>query len=463
MASKAELQHASRYAAEHTRHYMFNVYQRLYPDLFQHASIKMRPATKDDYYIPDALSNVCYVVEKTSFDQEGCSKAGCFPFKHLGEPCTSKDSVQWTQVGNTFSLSCQPMCSSSNTTVDTEWVKDECVMVNPYKKLVVMFPEKIFQRTTPHAYHSGLSWEEGQVKLNAPYCRAYGLDFDGRECIRTIGQQVLEFFYGTTVFRSMKTATLRPVRPTRPPPAPTNMKAIQAPVSQEDIVDESQSEQLAKEIVTEMSADIGLDVGLHVVEKILKKKLPQLISKAALRVSVREAIKHAVIRNATAITSKAFVTMGRMVSGFTSLFSIYSVASLIVDMIDPHMYNHLLTGDMIDKINRKLDLHYFQREDNFNQVVTPEYIWEYVLPQADQSEQYLYFADRVEEYLRALRPAEKVSTPPKSQYTVQKEIVRWNWTFHLVLVGMLLMITIMWVEWIHIWACVLFFTMLVTS
>ncbi|KAG8175200.1 hypothetical protein JTE90_022623 [Oedothorax gibbosus] len=443
--------------------YMFHLYEQLYPDLFGHGSYSTRPATNDDYYIPTALAKSCLVVEEMTFDQEGCNSVGCFPFKHLGEPCTANDPVQFTQVGNTFSLSCQPICSSSDTTVDTEWLNDQCVMVNPYKKLVVMFPEKIFQRPTPHQYHSGLSWDHGQIKLNAPYCRAYGLDFNGRECTMTVGQRILEFFYGTTIFRNMRTANLRPIRPTIPPPAPTDMKAIQAaPVSLDNVVDVD-SEQLAKDIATEMSADFGLDVGFHVVEKILKKKIPQLISKAAVRASVREAIKHAVIKNAAAITSKTFVTMGRMVSGISAVFSVFSVASLIVDLIDPQMYNYLLTGAMVDKINRKLDLSYFQREDNFNQVVTPEYVWEYVLPQPDQSAQYLYFADKVDEYLSALRPTEKVTTLPKAQFTIDKEILRFNWSLHLMVVGMLLMLTIMWVEWIHIWVCVLFFTIMLVN
>lgn len=211
---------------------------------------------------------------------------------------------------------------------------------------------------------------------------------------------------------------------------------------------------LVKDLAMEISVDLGVDVSLHVVEKILKKRVPKLITKAASQVAFKAALTQAVLKNYAAMTSKAFVTMGKAVSGLATVFSIFGAVSFIVDLIDPQMYNYLLTGSMVDSINRRLDVQYFQLEDNFNQEVTPEYVWDYVLPHEDQSDQYTYFAEKVEEYLQALRPQDTVGPPPKPTHRTSATIQQWTWTIHWILSAMLLMLCIMFVQWIHVWVCV---------
>ena len=463
MASRDELHHAMQYAQHETCIYMFSKYQDLYPDWFQHAAIQMRPATPDDYYLPAALKDSCRVVDGTTFNRKGCSLSGCFPFKALGEPCQPTDPLQWTQVGNTFSLSCQPLCASSDTTVDTEWWDGRCVMVNPYKKMVVMFPESVFQRPDRNTYHGGLTWDRGQVALNARYCEAYGLLFDGRDCLMTGGQRFGEIMLGTTVFRNLKTAHMQPVAPIVPPAVPTYFQPVEAPVSADELTDTSLADKVAQDIMVDLAADLGMDIGLHVVQNILKKRVPQLVAKASTHVAFRAALQQAVLKNAAAITTKAFVAMGRTVSSFATVFGAFSLVSVIVDVVDPQMYNYLLTADMVDKLNQRLDWQYFQKEANFNQTVTPEYVWDYVLPPQDQSDQYLFFAQRVKDYLTALRPEEKVSTPPKSTFTMRRTMKKWTWTLHGVLVGMTVLLAIMWIQWIHVWVCVVFFFLVRTK
>lgn len=453
MSSKHELEHAVRFAIEQTRLYMIIKYRQLYPDLFQHATFKIRPATNQDYYIPQALALTCHVMEDNYFTEPGCKKVGCFPFKENGVPCIPTDPVQWSQLGNGHTLSCQPICQASDTTVDTEWWNDKCVMVNPLKKIVVMFPERVFGRTTTHQYHNGLTWDEGRVKLNADYCKAYGLDFDGNECVSSTEQTIFEILLGTTVYRSIKTAGMQPAVAPAPPPLPTDLNAIQSPVTVDELTDTTGSSELAKQIAMEISADVGLDIGMRTVEKILKKRVPKLIGKAASSIAVKTALTQAVLKNSAALVAKSFIHMGRAVGAASTILTPYSIVSLVVDLIDPHMYNYMLTGSMVDQLNARLDLQYFQKESQFNQPVTPEYIWDYVLVQPDESDRYSYMADRIEEYLQALRPADITQAPPtaKKEYHYKKEIQRWNWTLHAVVACMLLALAIMWVEWIHVW------------
>ncbi|PRD26838.1 UNVERIFIED_CONTAM: hypothetical protein NCL1_36998 [Trichonephila clavipes] len=41
-------------------------------------------------------------------------------------------------------------------------------------------------------------------------------------------------------------------------------------------------------------------------------------------------------------------------------------------IVDPFHYENVLTTDALDAINKRLDLVYFQRKNNFNPEVTPE-------------------------------------------------------------------------------------------
>lgn len=454
MPTRQELDHAIRYAIEEDKIFMMETYKKWYPNIFQHASMDIRSATPDDYYIPNNLP--CRVVENMRFEHKlACDEIACFPFKQYGKPCENNDPPQISYFGNVSTVSCQPICKYSRNPIDTEWWNDKCVLVNPLKKILVMFPEQVFGRQSIHSSHIGLDWVNGQMCLNESYCKAYGLEFNGRECEMSTAQYIGEFFLGSTVYRSIKTSSLQPPKPL-PAPMNLNLKYVNPPVTVDEISDTTQSSEIAKDIVKDLSIDFGFDVTLHVVENILKKRAPKLILKAASSTIAKKVLTQAVIKNAAPLIAKSIIHMGKAISVTSIVFSIFSISTLIVDLVDPNMYNFLLTGKMIDNLNRRLDLRYFQREKNFNQTVTPNLVWDNILDLEDESFRWTHMTEKVEEYIQALHPNEITKPPPRAQFDVstfreEKEIEYWNWTLHLIVLGMLLSLCIFWVQYIHVW------------
>ncbi|GFS47070.1 baculo_p74_N domain-containing protein [Trichonephila inaurata madagascariensis] len=278
--SKYELQHALRYATEHTTRYLLDRYRQRYPHYFQHVEIQIRPATLKDYYIPPSLATECIVVDQIHFTELGCKRLSCFPFKSDGVPCTRKDDMQWTRLANTLVLSCQPSCREMTTSIDAEWWGSRCVMVNPLKKVLASFPEQIFGMQSKHPLHAGLDWRNGQIYLNKLYCQAYGLEFDGKECYSSVDQTIGEFFLGKTVYRALKTSVVQPPNYAHIPPVPSH-PAVSLEVNLSDTIPLPDTSQVAREVTTELLVDFGVDIAAHVVEKILRKKAPQLLLKAA--------------------------------------------------------------------------------------------------------------------------------------------------------------------------------------
>ncbi|GFU09930.1 baculo_p74_N domain-containing protein [Trichonephila clavipes] len=215
--SKYELQHALRYATEHTTQYLLDVYQKRYPHYFQYVEIEIRPATVKDYYIPPSLATECIVVDQIYFTELGCKRLSCFPFKSDGVPCTRKDDMQWTRLANTLVLSCQPSCREMMTPIDAEWWGTRCVMVNPLKKVLASFPEQIF---------------------------------------------------------ALKTSVVQPPNYPHIPPVPYH-PAVSLEVNLNDTIPLPDTSQVAREVTAELLADFGVDIAAHVVEKILRKKAPQ--------------------------------------------------------------------------------------------------------------------------------------------------------------------------------------------
>ncbi|GFU09929.1 baculo_p74_N domain-containing protein [Trichonephila clavipes] len=73
-------------------------------------------------------------------------------------------------------------------------------------------------------------------------------------------------------------------------------------------------------------------------------------------------------------------------AGASNILAIYSVISVILDIVDPFHYENVLTTDALDAINKRLDLVYFQRKNNFNPEVTPEMVWDNLLGEEDESD-----------------------------------------------------------------------------
>lgn len=464
MSLQRQLRHAEKYAEALDTLYMLELYKQYYPHIFDHVELKTRPATNDDYFVPDRLNN-CLVVETLRFNaKEACDRLGCFPFKNLGVPCDDSDEPQLSRLGgnDTTTLSCQKMCRREKT-IDTEWWGMDgkrCVRVNPLKKLVVMFPERVFRRVTPNPYHVGLDWHEGQMGLNATYCRAYGMDFDGRECTMTMGQKIAEIFTGTTVYRSIRTQGLP--KAAAPPTVYMDILYREDPlfsVEESDLKDDSA--RLALDVATDLSIDFGVDIGLYALEKFLKKRAPGLIARTTSNATIRKSLSAAVMRNYGLMLAKGSVHLGKLAGGVSVLLAAYGIINLVVDVIDPNMYSHLLSSRMIEHLNRQLDVTYFRQEDNFNQEITPDFVWNFVLDLENQSERISKMAENMGAYMQALQPHQPdADAPPLSSsffdlnYHGAKhtDTFHWNWTIHLVILGMLLSMSIMWREKVHVWS-----------
>ncbi|GIY89206.1 baculo_p74_N domain-containing protein [Caerostris extrusa] len=386
-----------------------------YPHIFYNAQLESRQATHQDYYIPPSLASQCVVVTKTSFNETACHRLACFPFKQNLEPCTELDSVQWITMGNTFALACQPSCHTKDNQLDTEWRNGQCVQVNPYKKIVALFPERLFEIESKHSFHRGLDLIHGHLSINETYCKAYGLEMSRDECYSDLDQKIAEFFLGKTVYRAIKTANLKLPDMGPDPPIPgyfNYVRRVKRMVSL-DIQDVPSSE-IAQEVAIEIAADVGTDLALWIVEHILKKQAPKLLSQATTNIAIKSALTQAVLRS---YTSSAVVMMqmaGKAIGKASSIFAVYSMISMVIDIVDPYNYEKVITAKMLDEIDYKLDLRYYGREEGFDRIVTPEFIWDHVWVFQDQSHRHEFMAEKIMEYLTALHtePASELEPIP---------------------------------------------------
>lgn len=455
MTERRQIQHAMKYAEALDKIYMLEKYRKYYPHIFNHVDMVTRPATTDDYFVPSNLP--CLVVESLRFvDERACNYLGCFPFKTLGEPCTETDEPRLSPLGTTTTLSCQKMCRREKR-IDTEWWDDRCVQVNPLKKLVVMFPERVFGRKEMHKYHNGLDWKKGHIALNTQYCQAYGMEFNGYECTMTMAQKIAEVLVGTTVYRSIKTHNLTPV--TIPGSVAVDLIYVDDPILPYNPIESTESaSELALEIVRDLSIDFGIDIGLHVVSKFLKKRAPKLLVKASTDIGIKHALTQAVLRHSGAALAKGAIHLGKAISVASIVYTAYSIIGIIVDAIDPNMYSYLLTGKMVETLNARLDAQYFQTDDTSYHEVTPEFVWDNLLDLEDQSERIQHMGENINNYLKALRtlPGDVITAPPPKSIPFvthsRNDTTQWNLTMHFIVLGMLLCLSLYWTEWVHVWS-----------
>lgn len=460
--------HAVRYAEEATKVFLYEKFKVTFPDIFNHATIQTRPASSKDYYIPPSIADQCIVVTRTSFDETACTLLGCFPFKQELKRCEKTDSVRWVPLSQNHILACQPACEDEEHAIDTTWKEGKCVQANPLKKMFALLPEQIFGQTSKHPLHNGLDWDAGTLRLNRAYCEAYGLNFSAGDCTMDSGQSIAEFLLGMTVYRKMKQNNLKAPVPSQPPPLPTVFQSRKrqkrsATQRETDTSDESNEEtsRLASQISTELAADFGIDVSLSALKRLLVKKAPKLLVKATSSVVIKSALIHAIVRSYTSLAIKSLMLMGKMAGGASNAFFIYGVATMILDIMDPYNYDKVLDAKTLEKINRQMDIRFFGRETNFEIQVTPEFLWDHVYAHSDESERIEYMAERISEYIEAIRlePTKKVLPPMKLKQDSREKSNHWENWLHAVIVLTLASIAMLTWQWIQVWAVLLFFTL----
>lgn len=460
--------HALRYATEATKCYLMEEYKRKFPQYFENAVLETRPATDEDYFVPPSISDKCIVVVKSLFDEIGCKRFSCFPFKKNWEACEEKDPLQWVRIGNEYEMACQKSCEKHS--INSEWSIDgRCVIANPLKKVLASMPEKLFQRASRHVFHGGLDVIDGDLKLNQRYCDAYGLDFVDQDCVASGGQKFGEFLFGKTPIRAAKAGNVQPLND-QPPPVPDYMnyatrkrKRVKRSVSIED----SPAENFGN-FAAELAKDLGTDFSEYAVQNFLKRKAPKLLARNIDRIATKLVLKNSIVASMKQVGTLSLKAVGSAAGIVTAVYAVYDLVVGILDAIDPFDYFKVIDKEKLEKIDDELDYTYFQ-DGPVRSELTPVYIWEneILADEEDIENQLVFMTFKVEEYLTALESI------PENEYQKERTTKRnpliqfvwdekedWNKTLFKCMIFVLICCTLLFLEWIHIWTCGLFFTML---
>lgn len=474
--------HAMMYADHATKIYQLEKYKQIYPHLFKHVVVETRPAESSrDYYVPPSLREIrpCLVVEKLAWNAKGCRFVACFPFKSYEEPCQPNvDTIHWVRLDNSLYVqACQPACDRG-LSLDTYYRDGDCYVVNQAKKLFVMYPERYMGKV---AKHVRLKYDDVQDRLilDEVYCRAYGLRYDpeARDCYLPTSQYIAELFIGSSVYRRhlqypSLAKFLNENINNDPPPGSLEPSVFEEAwtkvprsvdrttdhpheVLETDLDPEKSPESIA-DIATDVIADVAADLGIQVAAQAVKHRwLTRISSKLARKVLVENGLKHAFLHgvvkaagtqtairaasNTTAhLTTKTASTVAlRSATGAVmTAFTIYGVATLVVDLFDPYEYGRVLNKEQVDKIDRLLDLRYFETNDFRDVKMTPEDVWNVLQDDEDVEEELTYYGDRFDEYLKALqtvpghhqwtrRKVEVASTNSYEKHRVFKKLFHW--------------------------------------
>jgi hypothetical protein len=485
--SRHDIKHAERYALNATKVYLMDFYKIRYPEFFRDATIETRKATLDDYYVPPSLADQCIVVTETKFGEKGCERISCFSRKENLEPCGEGDGPQWIGIGNRFGLACQPSCRQQREEmkIDAMWHHSKkCVIANPLKKILALFPEKLFEKQKLQQYHRGLDVIDDRLRLNRRYCMAYGLDYVEwkQDCNLTLAQKIGEFFVSSTVYRSIKTSKLTKdtslSKPTElpdylmydaTPPPPKRIKRnlvvdYDAVLESLDDLDTPGSLEIVQEVTANILADTGIDAGRTAVKHLLKTKVPKLLARAGNNVGMKTAFGNLVAKSILKTAGKVAARAAISVSIVGGVYQLFSFVTDILDSFDPYGYNGVLNKSALDRVDMNLDYAYYG-DGKRHPELTPEYVWDndILVINDDELEKHVtYLAERVNEYLEALnktsdeqkRVLKRIDFRPKN--TVP-HVRGWLQTGIIAIMILLIMAC---VEWIHIWTFCLLFLLL---
>lgn len=463
-------------ALEHQYNYFLNKY----PHIFKYVDIQSRLATQSDYYIPSSIATECKIYS-VSFNEIGCRKIGCFPKTDTLTDCTENDPTAYITIGENFYLSCQPACHELSQFIDTEFENGKCFQANTEKKIFALFPEKIHNIEIYQPMHKGLNLKNGNLVINKDYCTAFGLSFKNDECITPTGQEIGEFFLGSTIYKSLKKASIQSSFNLVPPSVPNDVKNIsswlEGSPSMKNTTSNYQSKnsmpyipsqtfsQIFREFMKESATDIGTDVSIDYSLKVMKKRIPQSALKFSNAVN-RKIIQSAMMK---AITQSHALTFAKVARGlFSSLskvniaLTIVSVISNTVDFFDPFNYNYVLDKEILSKVNEHLD-YVFYRSNNKYVEITPEKVWNML--EEDMSIYIEKLEEKIDYYLEAVKREDY-----NSRYKIQKDISKnkqakkeYNWfkVFHVFFVMILIIASILFIHYIAYFLLLYFIFILV--
>lgn len=444
----------------------YDYFLNKYPHIFKYVNIQSRQATNADYYVPASIAHECKVFSVT-FNEIGCRKVGCFPKTESLKDCSNSDLTHYMYIGAEFYLACQPACQEISKSVDTEFKNNTCLQVNTEKKIFALFPEKIHGVEVYQPMHNGLDFRDGDLYLNKNYCDAFGLEFENDECFAPIGQEIGEFFLGSTIFKSLKRCNIpymdKPKIPQVPEDVQTldkwlegNKRSVKGSEYQSQGVlpalpEESFSvifQNLARDIAIEQSVDYSIQKTLNV----LKRKVPKYLTKISTSVASSKIIQSTLIK---AISQNHLLTMATISKGLFSALSkinitltLFSTISTILDAFDPFNYNYVLDKETISRVNTLLDFSFF-RSNNRTVEITPEKIM-YILE--DNLDLYTEaLNEKIEYYLQALSTEDQRTRHDIQKKQFQKQSLRkrynWNQIFHVLFVTLLIFLSLVFIKY----------------
>lgn len=455
----------------------YDYFLQKYPHIFKYVTVSSRPATHQDYYVPATLAHECQVYS-VAFNEAGCRKIGCFPKTNTLRDCTAQDPTEYVAIGDQFFLACQPACHQLSPFIDTEFRDGKCWQTNTEKKIFALFPEKIHGVEIYQPMHGGLSLRDGDLVINPDYCTAFGLSFDRGECLAPIGQEIAEFFLGSTVFKSLKKLTIPAVFNAAATPAvPDDVRTVdhwlEGSASQQQgqaayaanssmpyIPDQTVSQtirEFMKDLAIDASVDVSLDYSLHV----MKKRIPQSILKFSSTGVNRKLAQSALMKT---ITQSQALTAARVARGLFStlskvnvVMSVFGILSNVVDMFDPFNYNYVLDKETLSRVNEHLDFTFYKSNDRRVEM-TPEKIWNVL--EDDMSIYIETLEEKMDVYLAAvqLEDAHARTHLQKDLYNLKKIKKAYNWqkVFHVFFVMVLVVASILFLHYIAYFLLVYF-------
>lgn len=450
-------------ALEHQYNYFLNKY----PHIFKYVEIQSRLATHQDYYVPPSIAGECKIYS-IAFNEIGCRKISCFPKTSNLTDCTEKDPTTYMSIGNDFYLSCQPACHELSPFIDTEFKDGKCWQMNTEKKIFALFPERIHNIEIYQPMHKGLNLKNGDLVINQEYCTAFGLSFENDECIAPVGQEIAEIFLGSTIYKSLKKASIQSTMNPVPPSVPHDVQNVsnwlegsqsmkhnttyQSKSAMPYIPSQAFSDVL-KEFMKDLAIDIGTDVSIDYSLKVMKKRIPQSVLKMSTKVLNRKIVQSAMVK---AITQSQALTFAKVARGLFSTLSkinvamsIFGVVSSVVDLFDPFNYNYVLDKETISRVNEHLDF-VFYRSNNRKVEITPEKVWN--LLEEDMSLYVEKLEEKIDYYLEAVK-LEDYNSRSKIQKDIfkkKKSKIKYQWdkVFHAFFVMILIIASIFFIQYI---------------
>lgn len=463
-------------ALEHQYNYFLNKY----PHIFKYVDIQSRLATHTDYYVPPSIASECKIYS-VAFNEIGCRKISCFPKTTGLTDCTEKDPTTYMSIGEDFYLSCQPACHELSPFIDTEFKDGKCWQMNTEKKIFALFPEVIHNVKVYQPMHKGLNLKNGDLVINKDYCTAFGLSFENDECLAPIGQEIAEFFLGSTVYKSLKKASIQSTMNLVPPSVPNDVQNVSnwlegSPSIKNNSTYQSKSSMpyipaqtfsnILKDFMKDFATDMGSDFSIDYSLKVMKKRIPKSVIKVSNAAINRKIVQSAMMK---AITQSHALTFAKVARGlFSSLskvnivMSVFGVVSNVIDIFDPFNYNYVLDKETISRVNEHLDYVFYQ-SNNRKVEITPEKVWNIL--EEDMSLYVEKLEEKIDYYLEAVKLEDY-----NSRYKIQKDIfkskktkIEYNWhkVFHAFFVMILIISSILFIQYIAYFILLYFLFILV--